>query len=226
MKLAAQTAVNKIRTTEFPEELSVFLKDLVEVTNKKYPDLTYGVVANFVFLRFICIAFTRPHIYGLCKDSPDEQSLRFLVLTAKVIQNLGFGVHFEKEGYMMEMNDFITKNKEAMLNWLREISDGEEYPMRSYHKVEITEAVRTNCLKWLYAIMYQNRQVIRRELSKKLKHFSVLEEIGVLRSDNSEDSFSHSVESISKRESKESKSASTKEDESEAEEKNESDESK
>ena len=75
-----------------------------------------AVVATFVFLRFICLAINNPKLNGLWK------TLRFIVLLSKVIQNSAFGVEFEKEDYMLEMNDYIRVNKEKMKHWIDRVS--------------------------------------------------------------------------------------------------------
>jgi len=111
------------------------------------------------------------------------------------MQNLGFGVQFEKEKYMTDLNDFIQNNKDTMSIWLDEISSPEdEVRSRNYPVVEISEVVKTNSLKWLYSALQQNRQVVRRELSKKLDNklwaeaLEQLIELGIIGTDASTDS--------------------------------------
>eukprot|EP01088_Endostelium_zonatum_P012804 TRINITY_DN2708_c0_g1_i1.p1 TRINITY_DN2708_c0_g1~~TRINITY_DN2708_c0_g1_i1.p1 ORF type:complete len:1327 (-),score=189.37 TRINITY_DN2708_c0_g1_i1:11-3991(-) len=198
LKLAAQTIFNKIRTTAFPDRLTQVLNDIKTKTDRNFPDLKIGVIANFVFLRFICSAITNPIAFGLYKKPPDAETLRFLVLISKVLQNLAFGVEFEKEESMMSLNDFIKQNREAMNNWLKEVSDKQmemEEGNEEDFSVEISQLVRANCIKWMYSELWMNRQVLRRELRKKMdggKYEEVLrqlEEMEVFRTEGSSDSF-------------------------------------
>jgi len=160
-----------------------------------------------VFLRFLCLAITSPVSFGLSKKSPSGKNLRFLVLLSKVLQNLGFGVEFEKEKYMIEMNDFIDQNKSAMHVWLTEISGAaDEVRSKHYPVVDITDVVRLNCLKWLYASMYSNRQVLRREMQKKLSGTAweecerMLEDMSILRKGGTSDSFTPTNDTLTERE--------------------------
>jgi len=125
--------------------------------------------------------------------------LRFLVLMSKVMQNLGFGVEFEKEKYMTDLNDFISNNKAPMNTWLDEVSGGtDDTRSRNYSPVVITDIVKLNSLKWLYSAMYQNRQVLRRELAKKMddvaweEALSQLEGMGIFGAGGSSDSWTTS----------------------------------
>jgi len=195
LKLAAQTTFNKIKQSDFPAELANILLQIRKKLKKRYPELTMAVVANFVFLRFICLAITSPAKYGLSTEPPSGKNLRFLVLMSKVMQNLGFGVQFEKEKYMTDLNDFIQNNKDTMNVWLDEISTpGDDVRSRNYPVVEISDLVRMNSLKWMYSALQQNRQVLRRELSKKLDDESwaealeQLRDLGIIGNDASTDS--------------------------------------
>jgi len=169
LKLAAQTAFNKIKQSEFPVEIVNVLQQIRKKMKKIYPELALSVMANFVFLRFICPAITSPSKYGLYRKPPVGKNLRFLVLLSKVLQNLAFGIEFEKEKYMTDLNDFISNNKDSMNNWIDEISSLDDNTRsRNYPVVDVSEVVKQNSLKWLYAAMYSNRQVLKRELAKKL----------------------------------------------------------
>eukprot|EP01088_Endostelium_zonatum_P010933 TRINITY_DN2463_c0_g1_i1.p1 TRINITY_DN2463_c0_g1~~TRINITY_DN2463_c0_g1_i1.p1 ORF type:complete len:1366 (-),score=299.74 TRINITY_DN2463_c0_g1_i1:107-4141(-) len=206
LKLAAQTTFNKVRMTPFPSELKVFLKRVRTKMMKNYSDLANGVIANFVFLRFICLAITTPNYFGLWKTSPNEKTLRFLVLMSKVIQNLGFGVEFMKEESMTDMNDFINQNRDTMNAWLEAIStDDSSAETGTYQKIEVNETLKENCLKWMFSQMYMNRQVLRRELEKKMDSadwktsVTELEEIGVFKAGGSSDSFSGGLSTLTER---------------------------
>eukprot|EP01088_Endostelium_zonatum_P015496 TRINITY_DN3826_c0_g1_i1.p1 TRINITY_DN3826_c0_g1~~TRINITY_DN3826_c0_g1_i1.p1 ORF type:complete len:1333 (-),score=278.45 TRINITY_DN3826_c0_g1_i1:76-4074(-) len=171
LKITAQKLFNKIRTTPFPPELKWFLQSISSKTSVNFSELTNGVIANFIFLRFICLGITTPNAFGLWKRQPSPESLRFLVLLSKVLQNLAFGVEFEKEAYMTEMNDFIIQNRDFMNNWLEKISQNDEYEEENndvYYKVVVNQATRDNCLKWMYSQMITHRQALKRELRKKL----------------------------------------------------------
>ena len=192
LKLAAQSTFNKVSSAPFPPELKCFLANIREKTNAKYPELTYGVIANFVFLRFICSAITQPNGYGLWKRQPNQETTRFLVLLSKTLQNLGFGVEFEKEGYMKEMNDFIVSNRESMNEWFQTISDENSDPGMLTNRfpqlaVKITPnpVIKDNCLKWMYCQISTHKSALNRELERKMdeetfkEYVKELEEIGV-----------------------------------------------
>eukprot|EP01088_Endostelium_zonatum_P018266 TRINITY_DN5793_c0_g1_i2.p1 TRINITY_DN5793_c0_g1~~TRINITY_DN5793_c0_g1_i2.p1 ORF type:complete len:1342 (-),score=161.20 TRINITY_DN5793_c0_g1_i2:71-4096(-) len=204
LKLAAQSTFNKIRAVPFPPELSFILSTIRSRLSGEYQDLTQGVLSNFIFLRFMCLAITTPNQFGLWKTTPEAKTLRFLVIMSKVIQNLGFGVEFDKEESMTDLNDFITQNKEGMVEWLNSVSqddvddaeeedeDKEQGGRREsgMQKIEVTEEVKIRCLKWILGQIYCNRQVIRRDMTKKLgteqwrQIRSELESIGVLKRDH------------------------------------------
>eukprot|EP01088_Endostelium_zonatum_P015209 TRINITY_DN3627_c0_g1_i1.p1 TRINITY_DN3627_c0_g1~~TRINITY_DN3627_c0_g1_i1.p1 ORF type:complete len:1288 (+),score=174.99 TRINITY_DN3627_c0_g1_i1:27-3866(+) len=183
LKLASQTILNRMRSTPFPADLSKILSSIANGLREDFQDLRQGVIANYVLLRFICLAVASPNHYGLWKDTPGEDSLRFLVITSKVIQNVGFGVEFEKTESLVPMNDLIRQNKDSMAKWLESTTSvkqemdksgeggtddeqAEMYPLEE--EVIIDDMVKSNCVKWLYTRLRMNRQVLRRELQKKL----------------------------------------------------------
>eukprot|EP01088_Endostelium_zonatum_P006908 TRINITY_DN1904_c0_g1_i1.p1 TRINITY_DN1904_c0_g1~~TRINITY_DN1904_c0_g1_i1.p1 ORF type:complete len:1327 (+),score=209.24 TRINITY_DN1904_c0_g1_i1:215-4195(+) len=200
LKLAAQSLFQQVLNFPLPPELKWFLLNIRKETHKKFSDLTNGVLANFMFLRFICLGITTPNAFGLYKKQPPIEMLRFLVLLSKVIQNLAFGVEFEKEGYMTEMNDFIVGNRDAMNHWLEKISSGledsllEESSGGSNKEVVASEWMKDSCLKWMYCQMHGHRHVLKRECVKRMEKeewgdlMEKLEAIGVLNVEESSDS--------------------------------------
>eukprot|EP01088_Endostelium_zonatum_P008712 TRINITY_DN2186_c0_g1_i1.p1 TRINITY_DN2186_c0_g1~~TRINITY_DN2186_c0_g1_i1.p1 ORF type:complete len:1354 (+),score=283.38 TRINITY_DN2186_c0_g1_i1:54-4115(+) len=206
LKLAAQCLFNKVRSVNLPPELRWFIKNIRKETQKKFADLTNGVLANFLFLRFICLGITTPNTFGLWKRQPTNQMLRFLVLLGKVVQNLAFGVEFEKEGYMTEMNDFIVSNRDAMNFWLEKVSSGsgvalgessanrKEEEEKEKNEVEGREGMKESCLRWMYSQMYGHRQALKRECRKRSgkeewsEMEEKMEELGILNGEESSDS--------------------------------------
>jgi len=64
-----------------------------------------------------------PHSYFLCREPPDSETQRQLLLVAKVLQNLSNNVQFgKKEEYMTPLNSFIEDNSNKMLEFLDKIS--------------------------------------------------------------------------------------------------------
>eukprot|EP01088_Endostelium_zonatum_P014450 TRINITY_DN3184_c0_g1_i2.p1 TRINITY_DN3184_c0_g1~~TRINITY_DN3184_c0_g1_i2.p1 ORF type:complete len:149 (+),score=36.85 TRINITY_DN3184_c0_g1_i2:61-447(+) len=95
---------------------------------------------------------------------------------------------------MRDLNDFIVQNRDSMEEWVYAVSrDGgnEEatgrYNGEETNKVVVSEGVKIRCIKWMLGQVYANRQVVRRELTKKLgmeewKQIQIeLEAIGVLK---------------------------------------------
>jgi len=124
-------------------------------------------------------------------------------LLSKVLQNLGFGIEFEKEKYMTDLNDFISNNRSSMSAWIEEISTTDDSARsRNYPVVDVPDVIKVNALKWLYAAMYQNRQVLRRELAKKLTEnvweetLALLNDMGLVGDIGSTDSHSVTSEEI------------------------------
>ena len=206
LKLAAQTIFNRIKSAHFPTKLSVVLSLIRDKVNSKYPELTSGLVANFVFLRFICLAITSSHSYGLTNSQPYSQTLRFLVLMSKILQNLGFGVGFEKERYMLDMNDWIKHNKKTMEQWLEKVGNRPEFEeLTEWQGVEVGDLIKQNATKWMWNNIKENRQVVRREMRKKLEPEKwesserELEDMGLLANGGSTSSVTKTGESSSER---------------------------
>eukprot|EP01088_Endostelium_zonatum_P013681 TRINITY_DN2843_c1_g1_i5.p1 TRINITY_DN2843_c1_g1~~TRINITY_DN2843_c1_g1_i5.p1 ORF type:complete len:401 (+),score=106.21 TRINITY_DN2843_c1_g1_i5:74-1276(+) len=171
LKLAAQAVFNRMKTTPFPFLLKMFLLTIKTDIDEEYSHLSNSVLATFVLLRFICLAITNPKLYGLWKKNPNEKTLRCIVLLSKIIQNTAFGVEFNKEDELVEVNDYIRVNSGPMSKWVENIcveemrEEGEE---REYVEVEVGDGVKENGVKWMWSVMRMNRQVMRRELNRKM----------------------------------------------------------
>ena len=180
LKLAAQTTFNKIIHTEFPVALSKLLCNVKNVVDETYPDMTSGVVSNFIFLRFICLGIVSPQAYCITTKSISPKNQRFLVLLSKALQNLGFAVKFEKEKFMMELNDFIENNEESMGKWLADVSE-EGSGSRMYRgNTRINEQVKNNCLKWLLGTMLANKKTITNSFVRAKLDTKSLQGIGLI----------------------------------------------
>eukprot|EP01102_Stenamoeba_stenopodia_P020515 TRINITY_DN8023_c0_g1_i3.p1 TRINITY_DN8023_c0_g1~~TRINITY_DN8023_c0_g1_i3.p1 ORF type:complete len:968 (+),score=239.81 TRINITY_DN8023_c0_g1_i3:2187-5090(+) len=101
--------------------MRLILKYARDELAKAKPEMGRFVVGSFLFLRFICPALVSPGKYGLLSEKDKEKELapeaiRALLLVAKLLQNLANNVEFDgsKEEYMTKMNDFITKNMDAV----------------------------------------------------------------------------------------------------------------
>eukprot|EP01088_Endostelium_zonatum_P015010 TRINITY_DN3505_c0_g1_i1.p1 TRINITY_DN3505_c0_g1~~TRINITY_DN3505_c0_g1_i1.p1 ORF type:complete len:330 (-),score=83.06 TRINITY_DN3505_c0_g1_i1:60-1049(-) len=203
LKLAAQSAFNTIRSKIFPPLLCRVMCKIRRNVDEEWNDLSGSLVATFVFLRFICLAITNPKLYGLWKTNISERTLKFIVLLSKVIQNTAFGVEFKAEDEMAELNDYVRVNTEPMSKWVDKISLMEEMEgegvedEEEYTRVEVGDAVKDSCVKWIWSVMWMNRQVVRRELDRKLSAEEgkqvrkELEEIGVMRVGGSSESLSN-----------------------------------
>jgi hypothetical protein len=109
------------------------LQEIVSRAEDSLPGNAQNILSTFVFLRFICPAITNPHIYGVLDYPPDTSSLRSLILLSKVLQNLATGTNFEKEEYMMAMNDIIDVNKDTMNCWLLSLASTKNQVKKKVH---------------------------------------------------------------------------------------------
>eukprot|EP01126_Amoeba_proteus_P063478 TRINITY_DN8751_c0_g1_i6.p1 TRINITY_DN8751_c0_g1~~TRINITY_DN8751_c0_g1_i6.p1 ORF type:complete len:512 (-),score=99.69 TRINITY_DN8751_c0_g1_i6:384-1919(-) len=106
---------------KFPYPLRKIASLISSNVEEKFPESCRSSVAGYVFLRYLCPAFsTGPHQHGLLDPklaTPD--TLRNLILVGKIIQNLANGILFgEKETYMIPLNSFLANNRERCNEFL------------------------------------------------------------------------------------------------------------
>ncbi|KAL0271640.1 UNVERIFIED_CONTAM: hypothetical protein PYX00_008669 [Menopon gallinae] len=87
------------------------------------------VVSGFIFLRLLCPAILNPRQFNLISEPPPPVAARSLIMVAKCLQNLANLIEFGgKEPYMEVVNPFILKNKEQMVVYLDNLSNGVDKP--------------------------------------------------------------------------------------------------
>lgn len=86
------------------------------------------VVCGFLFLRFICPAVLKPHLFHITTEPPSSECDRSLKLVTKSIQNVANLVEFTKEPFMAVMNSFICKHMGKMKKFVDHISTVKEIP--------------------------------------------------------------------------------------------------
>jgi hypothetical protein len=95
------------------------------------------VVSGFIFLRFFCPAILGPKLFGLRDDVPDNTIGRTLTMVAKVLQNLANIVDFgQKEPYLIDLNPFITENKERMKSFIDALAFNRESTTKRIAELE------------------------------------------------------------------------------------------
>jgi hypothetical protein len=92
-----------------PVTLRNFAFDLKEIAVAKFGKAGQVAVGSLIFLRFLCPALLFPDEWSLIRTNLSNRVSRNLVMIAKVLQNLGNGLEFTKEEFMMCMNDFIKE---------------------------------------------------------------------------------------------------------------------
>nr|XP_061791906.1 disabled homolog 2-interacting protein-like [Nerophis lumbriciformis] len=119
----------------FPEELNKIFSSWKEMCeNQGRPEIGPRLISASLFLRFLCPAVLSPSLFGLIQPYPEQNTLRTLTLTAKVIQNLAnFTLFGEKEEYMLFMNEFLKQHWDRMRGFLQTVSNPcSEVPMSSF----------------------------------------------------------------------------------------------
>lgn len=125
----------------------------------------YKTIGGFLFLRFICPAFTAPHAYGLLTTPPNKVTQRQLVLIGKVLQNLAnMTIPTHKEAFMLELVPFFEKNipkmREFYLSILippteQEIQDQRENCQLPILPEDVSENVKMNALGEICSIIVE-----------------------------------------------------------------------
>eukprot|EP01126_Amoeba_proteus_P063481 TRINITY_DN8751_c0_g2_i4.p1 TRINITY_DN8751_c0_g2~~TRINITY_DN8751_c0_g2_i4.p1 ORF type:complete len:511 (-),score=104.84 TRINITY_DN8751_c0_g2_i4:606-2138(-) len=110
---------------KFPSAIRKIVALIATCVREKFPEYGRQSVAGYVFLRYLCPAFSvSPHLNGLLDPklaTPD--TLRTLLLIGKIIQALANGILFgEKEMYMIPANSFLLNNMQRCNDFLDLIS--------------------------------------------------------------------------------------------------------
>lgn len=131
---------------------------MTESVREKFPGQENKALGAFWFLRLYCPSLVAPHAYGLCKENPNQQVQRELVLLSKVLQNLANEVrkcfsflkfvvfsktHWNylfqefgaKEQGMERLNEFITENKQALANFYNALKVKKIMKKKNLHHV-------------------------------------------------------------------------------------------
>jgi len=110
--------------------------------SERFPEMGSIVVGFFFFLRFLCPCIVTPFNHGLTEGTrarqnvmpnlifvtppfvelPSINACRALLLVSKVLQNLANMTHFEKEEYMVKVNNFIAANQARILALFGDLS--------------------------------------------------------------------------------------------------------
>jgi len=93
-----------------PASMRLICRHLKEEVGSKFPEGINRAIGGFLFLRFFVPAISTPRPIIKIKKA-QRRARRGLILIAKVLQNLVNDTTFNKEPYMMQMNDFIENNK-------------------------------------------------------------------------------------------------------------------
>jgi len=119
------TLLDAILSSEdsFPPVIRHFLNNLKRMVEKCFPESKLLAIGSFVFLRFICPSIFSPEGFGITKESPNDQNRRTMIIVSKVIQNLANGVSFQKEQFMLPLNDLIDAYKDRIMIFLNKISE-------------------------------------------------------------------------------------------------------
>jgi neurofibromin 1 len=122
-----------------PSSLRNFAHDLRELAVAKFEKSGQIAVGSLIFLRFLCPALLFPDEWSLLRTNLSNRVSRNLVMIAKVLQNLGNGLEFAKEEFMICMNDFIKEYLPLISVFFDEFASEVEadHPYRDVEKAEV-----------------------------------------------------------------------------------------
>jgi len=161
LQFCAQKILKAITDTdgEIPTCLMIILSHVKNEVIKKYPNAEYTTIGGFFFLRFVCPSLIAPHLYGLTKEPPNENSQRMLILLSKLLQNL-VNDTVPKEEFMKVMTEFIMKNKERLQKFYDSITILPDTKM-IIDSWTIPPIVKLNCLDVLVKQVILNQSKLK-----------------------------------------------------------------
>eukprot|EP01114_Cavostelium_apophysatum_P012697 TRINITY_DN2900_c0_g1_i3.p1 TRINITY_DN2900_c0_g1~~TRINITY_DN2900_c0_g1_i3.p1 ORF type:complete len:791 (-),score=205.27 TRINITY_DN2900_c0_g1_i3:16-2388(-) len=183
LQLLTQKIFNSIirQVNAVPVALRFVCNTIREGVAKKFSeDAARKAVGGFIFLRYICPSLISPHSYYLCKDPPDSETQRQLLLVAKVLQNLSNGVQFgRKEEYMAPLNSFIQDNGPKMQKFFDEVTilPGDWMEDMNTECAPIPAGSKENALCVLFNQIHSLAKKIEKELESQPEQISKLSAI-------------------------------------------------
>jgi len=170
---ARQLLLCILNSTQYmPPELRYVAYSFAHDVHERFPGAEHIAISGTFFLRFICPALVAPHSYALLMTPdrkkpivPSDQLQRQLVLLGKVLQNLANGVLFgKKEPFMVRMNQFITKNLDAVGQWMDEISSSNS----SFHEspTEVPQNILNDSYQFVVSHISTNLRKIQANLQQ------------------------------------------------------------
>jgi len=143
-----------------------------QITDHKFPDKGSYAIGNFIFLRLICPAIVAPEVYALVDADVSSAARKALLLIAKYLQSLANGgtitgqIMLEKEASagVIELNDFISKNKITFKNYVTVLSNIPEMGPPT-NEIEISDVILYDALDFLHATIVTHMSEIQNNVA-------------------------------------------------------------
>ncbi|KAJ3444606.1 protein lin-12 [Anaeramoeba flamelloides] len=122
---AVETILSSIEKNadQIPGQYCFILDTLSKQLKLKFPEQILPQIGSFIFNMFFNPVITSLDDYGLIEESPEDSIISIFILIAKVFTQLSnCSIFDEKDDYLTEMNDYLTKNTERMRLFLTQIS--------------------------------------------------------------------------------------------------------
>ncbi|KAJ3432596.1 ras gtpase-activating protein [Anaeramoeba flamelloides] len=114
----------KESSPDTPLQFRIILSYVRSLVEDRFPELVHQSLGGLMILRYFTPAIAACDQFGvLDEEYLSDDTVRMLVLVAKVLQNLANGALFGvKEEYMISLNDFIESNMDVMSQYLDSVS--------------------------------------------------------------------------------------------------------
>jgi len=157
---------------QIPSEIREVCNYMKQTTDHKFPDKGSYAIGNFIFLRLICPAIVAPEVYALVDADVSSAARKALLLVAKYLQNLANGgtitgqIVLEKEANagIIELNDFISKNKITFKNYVTVLSNIPEMGPPT-NEIEISDVILYDALDFLHATIVTHMSEIQNNVA-------------------------------------------------------------